>query len=126
MRKFVCAAVVLTFGISVAVAEEMNGFITKVDGNKITFIKVFKGESIKGETKKLTLADNVKVKNATRKKVEDKVEVIVGDDLKGGLKNERFAKIKFGISSQIITNDDGKVTEIRVFPKGKGKGKPKD
>ena len=121
LRKFVCAAVVLAVGISVAVAEEMNGFITKVDGNKITFKKGFKEE-----TKELTLADNVKVKNATTKKVEDKVEVIVGEDLKDGLKNERFTKNRFGVGvfSQIITNDDGKVTEIRVFPKAKGKGKP--
>ena len=127
LRKFVCAAVVLAVGMSVAVAEEMNGFITKVDGNKITFKKGFKGDP-----KELTLADNVKVKNATGKKVEDKFEVTVGEDLKDGLKNERFTKNRFppapGVFSQIITNDDGKVTEIRVFPKSKGKGKekPKD
>jgi len=70
------------------------------------------------------------VKNATGKKVEDKFEVTVGDDLKDSLKNERFTKNRFlpapGVFSQIITNDDGKVTEIRVFPKAKGKGKPKD
>ena len=122
LRKFVCAAVVLAVGISVAMAEEMTGLITNVDGNKITFKKGFKGEA-----KELTLVDNVKVKSATGKKVEDKFEVTVGEDLKDGLKNERFTKIgKFGVFSQIVTNDDGKVTEIRVFPAKGFKKKPKD
>src|SRR5262249_33510847 len=88
-----------------------------------TFKKGFKGEA-----KELTLADNVKVKNATGKK-EDKFEVTVGEDLKNGLKNERFTKNRFlpapGVFSQIITNDDGKVTEIRVFPKVKGSANPR-
>ena len=120
LRKFVCAAVVLAVGISVAVAEEITGAITKVDGNKITFRK---GKEDEG--KEYTLADKVKVVNAKFNFKEKKVEV--GDELKDGLKSERFAKIgKFGVFSQIVTNDDGKVTEIRVFPPFKFKKKPKD
>jgi hypothetical protein len=125
LRKFVCAAVVLAVGISVAVAEEISGAITKVDGDKITIRKFSKEKGKKGEEMVLTLADKVKVVNAKFNFEEKKVEV--GDELKDGLKNERFAKIgKLGVGAQVITNDDGKVTEIRVFPPFKFKKKPKD
>lgn len=130
LKKLVCAAVVLAVSFSVAAAEEFFGGITKVDGDKITVMKFKKGE--KPEDVVLTLAKKVKVNEATAKfKKGQKPEVTVGDELKGGLKNEKFEKPgKFGVFAQIITNDDNKVTEIRVIPnpfKGKGKGKkPKD
>jgi hypothetical protein len=123
----VCAMAVLAVCVSVAMAEEIMGAITKVDGDKITVRKFSKMKGKKGEEMVLTLAKKVKVVNAKFNFEEKKVEV--GEKLQDGLKNERFAKIgKFGVFSQIITNDDGKVTEIRVFPpfKGKGKKKPSD
>jgi hypothetical protein len=128
LRKVVCAALVLAVSIGFAAAEEMMGAITKVEDGKITVRKF--GKKKKGEEVVLTLASKVKVKEATGKfnKEEKKFEVTVGDDLKDGLKNDRFAKIgKFGVFAQIITNDDGKVTNINVLPpfKGKGKGKKK-
>ncbi|HMF17195.1 MAG TPA: hypothetical protein VKE98_08315 [Gemmataceae bacterium] len=119
LRKIVCVAVVLTVGIGVAVAEEMGGVITKVDGSKITFRK---GKKELGEEMVLTVADKVKVVNAKINFKEKKIEV--GDELENGLKNDRFAKIgKGGVRVQIVTNDDNKVTEIRVFPPFKKKKK---
>jgi len=111
LRKIVCVAVVLTVGIGVAVAEEMGGVITKVDGSKITFRK---GKKELGEEMVLTVVDKVKVVNAKFNFKEKKIEV--GDELENGLKNDCFAKIgKGGVRVQIVTNDDNKVTEIRVF-----------
>jgi hypothetical protein len=118
----------MIFAFSIAMAEEFMGAIKKVEDGKLTVTKFKKGDKKgKGEEVTLTLAKKVKVVNAKFNFEEKKVEV--GDEMENGLKNERFAKIgKFGVFSQIVTNDDGKVTEIRVFPpfKGKGKGKPKD
>jgi hypothetical protein len=124
LRKVVCAMAVMVFAFSVAMAEEFMGAIKKVEDGKITVTKFKKGEK-KGEEVTLSLAKKVKVVNAKFNKEDKKIEA--GDKLEGGLKNERFKEIKgFGVFSQIITNDDGKVTEIRVFPPFKGKKKPKD
>jgi hypothetical protein len=123
LRKLVCAMAVMVFAFSVAVAEEFMGAIKKVEDGKITVNKFKKG-SKKGEEVVLTVADKVKVVNA--KFTEDK-KVEAGDELDKGLKNKRFREIKgFGVFAQIVTNDDGKVTEIRVFPPFEFKKKPKD
>ncbi len=127
LRKLVCAMAVMVFAFSVAMAEEFMGAIKKVEDGRITVTK-FKGKK-PGEDVVLTVADKVKVKNATAKfnPEEKKLEVTVGDDLKDGLKNERFANIgKGGVMTQIVTNNDNKVTEIRVLPPFQFKGKPKD
>jgi hypothetical protein len=129
LKKLACAMAVMVFAFSVAVAEEFMGAIKKVEDGKITVTKFKKGggKKGKGEEVVLTLASKVKVVNAKFNKEEKKIEP--GDALENGLKNDRFKEIKgFGVFSQIVTNDDGKVTEIRVFPPfkgGKGK-KPKD
>lgn len=58
--------------------------------------------------------DEVSGGNKETKKVE------AGEEIEGGLKNERFKDIgERGIRAQIITNDDGLVTEIRVFARKK-------
>lgn len=126
LRKLACAIAVLALCISVATAEEIFGAIRKVGDKEITVNKFKRGEK-KGEEVTLKLADKVKVLNAKINKEDKKVEP--GDELDGGLKNARFEKIgKFGVMAQIITNDDGAVTEIRVFPgfKKGGKKKPND
>jgi hypothetical protein len=46
-------------------------------------------------------------------------QITAGDPLPGGLKNEIFMKIEpdsKGIQSKIITNDEGKIIEIRAVP----------
>ncbi len=125
LRKLACAVAVLAFGFSVASAEEIFGAIKKVDGKEITVTKFKKGEKKAGEEMVLKLAAKVKVVSAKFNKEEKKFEP--GDELENGLKNERFQKIgKFGVMARIITNDDGQVTEIQVFPGFKGKKKPND
>src|SRR5262249_35013885 len=86
--------------------------ISKVDGNKVTLTKRKKGE--KGEEMTLTATDDVKVVKGKFNKDTKKVEA--GDTIEGGLKAELFTKIgEKGVFGRVITNDDGKITEIRVF-----------
>ena len=92
----------------------------KVDGDKITFTEM-KGKGEKGEEKTYTVASTVKVNKG--KFNPDTKALEAGDALEGGLKNEMFSKIgEKGLRATIITNDDNKVTEIRV---GGGRGKKK-
>src|SRR5262245_30386786 len=123
LRKTGYALAVLILAGVVARSEEFIGSIRKVEDGKITVASDFDKETRKfAKERTLTVAENVKVVSAKFNKEEKKVEP--GDPLKDGLKNERFAKIgKFGVFAQIVTNDDGQVTEIRVFPGFKGKGK---
>jgi hypothetical protein len=123
LRHALCAAVVLTLGLGVARGEEFFGSIRKVENGKITVATNFDKEEKKfKDTKTLTVAKNAKILNAKFNKEEKKTEA--GEALEGGLKNERFKNIgQFGIFAQIITNADGQVTEIRVFPPFKFKKK---
>jgi hypothetical protein len=121
LRKLACVGLVLTFCISLALADEIRGTITKVDGDKVTFTKkAKKGE--KGEEMTLTVAADVKVVKGNFNKDTKKVEA--GEALSGGLKNEAFTSIgEKGVAATIITDaDNKKITEIRV---GGGKGKKK-
>jgi hypothetical protein len=113
LRKAVCAAAVLVFAFSVAVAEEINGNITKVEDGKITVGKYDKETKKVGDEKTYTLAKDVKVLTAKFNKEEKKFEA--GEPLQGGLKNDRFQNIgERGVRATIVTNDAGQVTEIRV------------
>lgn len=122
LRNMTCAVAFLAFGFTVASAGELFATIKKVTDKEISVTKFKRGDK-KGKDAILNLADNVKVVKAKIKKGERKVEA--GDELEGGLKNPRFQKIdKGGVFAHIITNDEGQVTEIQVFPGGfKGKGK---
>src|SRR5450631_4171629 len=42
--KVVCAVFVMTVGIGLAVADEFNAFITKVDGDSVSFYRIKKGK----------------------------------------------------------------------------------
>jgi len=120
LRKTICGLAVLAFSFSVAMAEDIFGSIKKIDDGKITVAKFKKGEKGKGEETTLSLAATVKVVNAKFNKEDKKIDV--GEEVPGGLKNDRFKNIgKFGIMARITTNDDGKVTDIAVFPAFKKK-----
>ena len=123
MRRLVVAAVILLFGVSFTAAEEFAAVIKKIDGNKVTFIKISKGKDKKpGEEMTLPAADNVKVVKATFGK-DKKFEA--GDPIEGGLKSDIFTKGEKGTFGFIITDADGKnITEIRV-PQFDFKKKPK-
>jgi hypothetical protein len=115
MRRVLIAAPIFLVCLGVALGEEFRGVIKKVDGNKIT---VLKGK--KGDTKEVTLTvvENVKVSKGKFNKETKKLEA--GDPIENGLKNELFAK---DTRATIVTNDDGKVTEIRVGGGGRKKKK---
>ena len=123
MRKIVAAAIVLCVSFSVAMAEEFRATISKVDGSKVTLTKrLKKGE--KGEETTLTAVDDVKVLKSKFNKETMKFEA--GDAIESGLKNEMFSNASTkAVNARVSTNDDGKITEIRVFEGFKGKGKRK-
>jgi hypothetical protein len=125
MKKFALATVCVLAIVGFVTADEFFGTITKVDGNKITFLK---GNKFKGEDQKEGSADaapNVKVLNGMFD-METK-SFKPGDPIEGGLKNEMFSKIgEKGVNAQITTDDKGKITQILAFKGFGGKGKKKD
>ena len=104
LRKFVCAIAVVGFSLGLALAEDINGRITKIDEKKVTFEasdKDNKGKFL--AAKEYDLAKDVKVSKMDKK---NKVEVA------GGVKAEELTKIgDKGVGATISVND-GKVTEI--------------
>lgn len=116
MRRILAiVAVLFAFTFSLTVAEEFRIAIKKVEGNTITGTKMLKkGE--KGDDVTLTATADVKVVKAKFNKEAKKIEA--GESLAGGLKNEA---VKPGAGALVITNNDGKVTEIRVFGEKKKK-----
>jgi len=112
-------------------AEEFGATITKVDGDNVTFYKTqFKNgkKPQKGEVTTLT-AKNAKVYEARfqSNKEEKKVEIVPGDAIEGGLKNDVFKLVgKASIAARITTSDDNKsITRILSLRPGVKK-KPVD
>jgi hypothetical protein len=119
LRKLVAAVFVLALCFGMVLAEEIPAFITKVQGNKITFAPT-KGKERSPE-KTMMVVDKVKVVKGKFNKETKKVES-TGQEIQGGLKNQMFSSIgEKGIGAVIVTEGD-KITEILV--KGKG-GKKK-
>jgi hypothetical protein len=122
LRKVVGAVVVLGLCLGIAMADEINAIITKVDGTKVTFAEN-KGKGERGDEKTLPVTDKVKVVKGKRNKETKKVDA--GDEIEKGLKDEIFSKDKLGekgIAAWIITDDSNKkITEIRVLEKKKKK-----
>jgi hypothetical protein len=117
LRKLIGGVVVLALCVGIALAEELQGVITKVEGKKVTFTEM-KGKE-KGDTKTLTVSDKLKVVKGKFNKETKAVEV--GDAIEGGLKADVFANIsEKGVRAQIVTEGD-KITEIRVLRGGKKK-----
>ncbi len=120
LRRFVCAAVILGFGLGVAMADEFRAIISKVDGNKVTFTKFKKGE--KGDETTLPVTKDAKI---TKGKFNmDTKKVDAGDPIENGLKNDVFTKIgEKGQFASITTDADNKnITAISTIAfKGKKK-----
>jgi hypothetical protein len=122
MKKFALAMVCTLAVVGFVIADEFNASITKVDGNKITYLKGKFGEEKKEGTAEV--APNAKILNGMFD-FETK-SVKTGEPVKDGLKNELFTKIgDKGVFAQITTDDKGKVTQIVAIPFGKGFGKGK-
>jgi len=124
MRKFVCAAVVTAFAVSVAMSGEYAGRITKIDGDKVTFVKKGK-KGDKGEEITLTLAKDAKIVKGKFDKETKKF--VAGDAIEGGktaLSDLVTKGGEKGAGAVIVTDDgDKNITEIRVMG---GKKKKKD
>jgi hypothetical protein len=121
LRKLVGAAVLLVLCASATLADEIRAFITKVDGDKITF-QENKGKGEKGDAKTMTVVEKVKIVKGKYDKDTKKIEA-TDEEIKDGLKNEMFTKIDAdkGLQVLIVTDKDNKnITEIRVGGK-KGK-----
>ena len=116
LRKFVCAAVIVVIGLGVAMGDEFNAVITKVDGDKVTFKKAKKGEV--GEEMTLPVAKDAKIMKGTFNKDTKKLEA--GDAIENGLKNEMFSSPgDKGVGAMITTDSDNKnITAITVGKKG--------
>ena len=124
LRKVVSAAVIVVLCVGIALADEITGRITKVEGDKVTFTE-FKGKE-KGETR--TLPVDAKVKVVKGKFDKDTKKITATDEaIPEGLKNKMFTEISDkGVFANIITDKDNKkITEIVIFG-GRGGKKGKD
>jgi hypothetical protein len=114
LRKVFCAVFVLTLCVGLAVAEELRGVITKVEGSKVSFKETKGKDDPGGPEKTLTAVENVKVVRGKFNKDTKKLEA--GEAVAGGLKSEVFTKIgEKGVRATIVTDDKQKITEIRIF-----------
>jgi hypothetical protein len=127
LRKFVCAGVIVAIGMSVAMADEFMAIISKVDGNKVTFMKAkFDPDTKKfekGEATTLPVKADAKITKGKFNKDTKKTDA--GDPLADGLKNEVFTTIgEKGMFATITTDADNKnITAITTggFKGGKKK-----
>jgi hypothetical protein len=104
LRKILCAVTILAISMGVAMAKELKGKITKIDGTKITFVE---GKDKDG--KDLEAIKDVKI---SQMKEKEKVAV------EGGLAGIKIGEK--GKTATLITNDDKKVVEI-IFSGKKAK-----
>src|SRR5262245_57646863 len=64
MRRMLAAGTMLLVTLGVAIGDEFNAIIKKIDGDKVTLVKAKKGKKAKaapGEEMVLTAAENLKV-----------------------------------------------------------------
>lgn len=123
-EKFSGVLILMIVSVGLAAAEEFGATITKVDGDNVTFYKtvIKPGEKPqKGEA--ITLpAKNAKVYEGKIQFNKDKkmVEIVAGDAIEDGLKNEVFKLVgKASITVRITTADDNKsITQILALKPG--------
>lgn len=120
MRKIVVASTILLVSFGVAMADEFNAVIRKVEGNKVTFAKVVKKKT--GDDMTLPTAEKLSVVKGGKFNQETK-KFEGGEAIEGGLKAEPFTKIgEKGLSARITTDEDNKnITAIRLTVKKKKK-----
>ena len=106
MRKFVGAVAILAVSFGIAMAEELTGKITKIDGGKITFEEKKKGDKEFQPAKTYETTADVKVS-----KVGKDGKVAVADGLKAAELQGIDAKKGKGAK---INVEGGKVTEITI------------
>jgi hypothetical protein len=77
LRNIVCAGIVLSLSLGIALAETVKGKIESVDGNKITVM-------VKKDKKTYTAAPNVKVQRMAGKDKQPVAEGLKSADIKAG------------------------------------------
>ena len=121
MRKFVCALVVTFCVISLAVADDSLGRITKVEGKKVTFVT---GKKDAKQTYDLTRTATTKVVKGNLDPDTKKFKAS-GPLEKGELKARLDKAGEKGVIAVVVTDgalkDGATITEIRVLGK-KGAG----
>jgi hypothetical protein len=125
IRKLVCAMFVMTVGVGLLAAEEFSASITKVDGDKVTFQKMKKGEKGKGfggqekdgDPVTLPVAKDAKITKAKFSFDKDNMKATWTSEgaIEGGLKNDLFK----------IEAKKKEEPKDKEQPKDKGKGKGK-
>jgi hypothetical protein len=109
MKRFAGAAVILCLTVGVVAAEEvLTVYITKVEGNKITFQKT------KAPTEPMTLEVSRDVKIGMGRLNKDTKKVEIDTPLEEGLSNGVFASGKTPARVTINNNKD-RVLSIAVF-----------
>jgi hypothetical protein len=124
--KLAGVLVLTMVSVGLAAAEEFGAMITKVDGDNVTFYKTqFKGGKLeKGKPTTLTARDAKVYQGKIQfNKEEKKIDIVPGDAIEGGLKNELFKLTgKASLTARITTSDDNKsITRIVVLKQAKKK-----
>jgi len=124
-RKLVCVTFVMTVAVGFVLADEFQGAITKIDGDKVTVQKMKKGKGKGGKGEKdgdpvtMTIAKDAKIVKG-KFDMEAK-KMVAGDAIEGGLKHEMFSKVSedMPVNAMITTDADNKsITTIMVGGKG--------
>jgi len=128
IRKLVCAMFVMTVAVGFVLADEFQGAITKIDGDKVTVqkMKKGKGKGAKGEKDgdpvTMTIAKDAKIVKGMFDK--DAKKMVAGDAIEGGLKADLFSKVSedMPVNAMITTDADNKsITMIMIAKGGKKK-----
>ncbi len=131
LRKFVCASIVVVFGLSIAMADEIQVLISKVDGRQDHLQEDrCQGRQGRRQGRAATEGDDITMPVKADAKITkgkfnmDTKKFEADEKIAGGLKSDTFTKIdEKGLRATIITDADNKnVTEIIVGGFGGGKG----
>jgi hypothetical protein len=108
----------MAIGIGVVLGADVDGWVTKVEGNKVTIQQYEKGKmgakgDKKGDPMTFEVAKDAKILKGTPMK---KGKIEPGDAIEDGLKNEVFTKAseEKQVRVRLTTDDDKKVTQILV------------
>ncbi len=117
MRRFVCAAIVVAFTFSVALADDFVAIVKKVEDRKVTYTKLKEKEE-----HTLLLAKDAKIYRGAMFDKESK-KIKGGDEIKASELAEVLKEAKKGRLARIVTKGEGdkeRITTIRL-PKKKEK-----
>jgi len=128
MRKFVCAAVLTVCTVGIAIAEDIQAIVYKIDGGKVTYKKTEKGKAT-GDELTATLTKDAKIikgkasfdKETKKVTVETVGEALDKDAVTAMMTKAVESKAK-GARAQLTTDGSGNVTQV-ILIGGKGKKK---